>query len=144
MSKNYWVCHVRGPNFEQLRRKGFVVLYPAMDDYVFLEASPANLPLLKRQTELGVSFLKHRNKLSTVTQEEIDRMTQVTTDLVMVGSKIEVISGFAENLNGVVLEIGEKELLCELDGYKRKYTVWVDKLDLVELKPVPNNALSDS
>ena len=142
--KNYFVCHVRGPDFERLRRLGFLVLYPTLDDYVFLEAQPENLKHLKKQAEYGISFVKNRGALATVTQAEIDRMTAVTINLIELGTQVEVISGYCENLFGVVTELGEKEVRCELKGYERVFDRWVDRLDLVKQKPKPDGTLPDS
>jgi hypothetical protein len=51
----YWAGHARGPDFNQLRKLGFTTLYPRMDDYIFLQVTPANKRLLRKQGELGVA-----------------------------------------------------------------------------------------
>ena len=72
--ETYWIAHVRGGEWPRLRREGFLVLYPSVDDYVFLEASKKNKKKLNRQTELGIYFLKDKKGvLSTVKKAEIDR-----------------------------------------------------------------------
>lgn len=128
--RNFWIAHVRGPNFEQLKKKGFLVLYPEIDDYVFLEVNPDNLQHLRKQLQLGVSFLRSKKELVKVTEADIDKMKKVTTDRIEVGAAIEVIAGFAEALEGKILEVNEATVLCELQGYKRTYTVEVNKLDV--------------
>lgn len=126
----YWVAHVRGPNFERLRRKGFVVLYPEVDDYVFLEAKPENRKLTVDQASLGVMFLRRNRKLVEVTQEELDQIQKKTTDLLGVGTEVLVIGGYCANLEGTITEEEDKQVRCTLKGYNREYDVWVDRLDV--------------
>lgn len=132
--KRFWACHVRTPYFDKLRDHGFLVLYPMMDDYVFLESKPENLRFIRMQQELGISFIKVKGNLQVVTEAEIQKMKGTTVDLVTAGAQIEVVSGYAENLEGVVLEERGDKLLVLLDGYKRKYELEVDRLDVAKLK----------
>lgn len=134
--KRYYVAHVRGPNYEQLKRKGFTVLYPDVDDYVFLEVTPQNQKLLKKQQELSIFFLKNKREFRTVSEEELSRMKKVTsTDLLMENCGIEVINGYCENLTGTVVEIIGDKIRAKLQGYKRTYDVTIDRLDVIA-KPV--------
>lgn len=127
---DYWIAHVRGPEFERLRRRGFVVLYPAVDDYVFLEAIPENRKLVTGQQDLGVFFLRSGRKLLTVSEDEINKIRQKTTDHLEVGAPIIVVGGYCEALEGKITgEDGEK-VRCELDGWNRTYDVVLDRLEI--------------
>lgn len=132
--KEYWIAHVRGPNYEILKKKGFLVLYPDVDDYVFLEVNEKNKKYHKRQLELAIAFLKNKSKLLTVTEEEVQRMVEATSrETIAVGTPIKVISGYCESLDGVVTGIvNESQVEAKLNGYNRQYEVVVNKLDLVE------------
>lgn len=134
MTARFWIAHARGCDFAKLREKGFVTLYPSIDDYVFLEASDKNLRLLRKQTELGVYFLRKGGEYVTVPQKEIDRMFEKTVDRIGKGAEILVVSGFGANLTGTVTEAEENRLRCELQGFNRTYDVWIDRLDVV-IKP---------
>lgn len=132
--KQYWIAHVRGPNYSVLKKKGFLVLYPDVDDYVFLEVKESNKKYLKKQLELAIAFLKNKTKLVTCTQEEVDRMIQATSRTsIAIGTAIKVISGFCENMDGVVTGVpDEGKVEARLKGYNRDYDVVVDRLDVVE------------
>lgn len=129
--RRYWIAHVRGPNYEQLRKRGFLVLYPDVDDYVFLEVNPENKGILKKQLELSVSFLKSGSKYHTVSEEEVKRMSVGTSeDAITPGSEVDVINGYCENLSGVVISRNGERLRVELRGYRRAYNVVLDRLDV--------------
>lgn len=128
----YYVCHVRGAEYAKLKSLGFLVLYPMIDDYVFLEAIPENKKFLNKQTELGISFLKQREALVLVNKSEIDRMKETSKDSIREGAEIRVIGGYCANLEGRVLQILESgNYLCELQGFKQTYQAEIDPLDLV-------------
>lgn len=130
--KKYWVAHVRGPNYDQLRKKGFLVLYPDVDDYVFLEVTEANQKLLKKQLELAVAFLKTKGKFNTVTETEVKRMSlETSTERIAVGAEIEVINGYCDNMEGKVLEVDGDRIRASLRGYNRTYDVELDRLDVI-------------
>lgn len=130
----FYVGHVRGADFEQLRKLGFVVFHPTMDDYVFLEVAERNYSFLKRQSELGVSFLKSGSVYETVSREELESMANTTLDQIKVGSKIKVLQGFCENMEGEVKEVVGNKLKCVLKGYKREYEQSLLKTDVVILE----------
>jgi transcription antitermination factor NusG len=134
IEKRFWLAHVRGPFYEKLRSLGFIVFYPAMDDYVFLEVADKNKPLLNRQTELCIHFLKKREKLLTISQAEVDQIRAGTAEHVKESSRVEVVSGYCAGLDGRIVEVEDEQCKCELKGYNRSYTVWVDKLDVVYMK----------
>jgi len=133
-AKEYWIAHVRGPNYAILKKKGFLVLYPDVDDYVFLEVKEENKKYLKKQLELAIAFLKNKSKLVTCTQAEVDRMVESTSrKRISAGTAIKVISGFCENMDGVVTgEAEDGKVAARLKGYNRDYDVVVDRLDVVE------------
>lgn len=129
--KKYWIAHVRGPFYDKLRNLGFKVFYPYMDDYVFLEIKDKNKPLLKKQMELCIYFLKKKEKLLVVSEAEVERMTQGAKEKQEESEEVEVISGYCSGLMGKILEREEKHCRCLLQGFNRTYDVLVDRLDLV-------------
>jgi len=132
--REYWIAHVRGPNYEMLKKKGFLVLYPDVDDYVFLEVNDTNKKYLKKQLELSIAFLKNKSRLVTVKEEEVQRMIDATSrEKIEPGTPISVISGYCENLEGIVTGVVDDDSVkaC-LNGYNRKYDVVVKRLDVVE------------
>jgi len=128
--KQYWVAHVRGPYFERLRRLGFVVLYPAVDDYVFLEATDDNKKIVAQQQDLGVFFLRAGRKMKTVSEEELADIKQKTTERLEVGASIIVVAGYCEALEGEITDEGEQKVKCMLEGWNRQYHVWLDRLEV--------------
>ena len=132
--REYWIAHVRGPNYSILKKKGFLVLYPDVDDYVFLEVNDENKKYLKKQLELSIAFLKNKTKLVTVKEEEVQRMIQATSrEKILPGTPIRVISGYCENMEGVVTGVVDDDMVkATLEGYNRQYEVEVARLDLVE------------
>jgi hypothetical protein len=127
----YWVAHARGCNFAQLRRLGFTAFYPAMDDYVFLEVNQQNEKYLRKQSELGIAYLKKKGTPVTITQKELEAMAGQTVDKIEVGKRALAVQGFAEHLSGEVLEVIGNKVRMLFDGYKQKYNVEVDIQDLV-------------
>jgi len=118
---SYWVAHTRGPNFQLLEKRGFVTFYPEIDDYVFLEATPKNEPLLKRQLELCVHFVKHKNEIVTITDEELNKMRTKSVDQIVKGAEIMALIGVCENLEGEVLERDGDKIFCRFRGFNRFY-----------------------
>lgn len=127
----YFVAHARGCNFAQLRKLGFTTFYPAMDDYVFLEALPRNDKFLRKQSELGISYLRQKGKLVTISQKEVEAMAGQTVDKIEVGKRALAVQGFAEHLSGEVLSVKGDKVQMRFDGYHQKYEVEVDIQDLV-------------
>lgn len=138
MTGRFWVAHARGCDFGRLREKGFLILYPSIDDYVFLEAKDQNLKLLRKQTELGVYFLRRNNEFVTVSQKEIDGMRKETVDRIEPGVDILVVTGYGSGLEGKVTESQGNKLRCDLQGFNRTYDVWIDRMDVV-IKPEAGN-----
>jgi len=132
--REYWIAHVRGPNYEILKKRGFLVLYPDVDDYVFLEVKEENKKFLKKQLELSIAFLKNKSKLVTVKEHEVQRMIAATSrEKILPGTLIKVISGYCENLDGVVTGVvDDNQVEARLEGYNRQYQVVIDRLDIVE------------
>ena len=124
--KRFWVAHVRGADFQTLRKKGFTTLDPALDDYVFLEETESNRHLLRKQSQLRVSFMKKSNRLVTVSERELQAMQKATTERGGPGAAIEVVEGFAAGLEGKVLEEKDGKIRVELQGWRRKYEAWLD------------------
>lgn len=127
----YWVAHARGCSFEQLRKLGFTTFYPAMDDYVFLKAIAQNEKFLRKQSELGIAYLKRRGQYVMIKQTEVEAMAGQTIDKVKVGDHVLAVQGFAERLTGEVLEVDGNRVRAKFKGYKQEYDVWVDIMDVV-------------
>jgi len=109
-----------------------LVLYPTLDDYVFLKAVPENKKYLSRQTDLGIYFLKSKKgELETVLREEIKRMQEGTTEQIEDGVQVLIVEGYCSNMEGVVLESNEDELFCRLKGWQRTYDVWIPRSEAV-------------
>lgn len=128
--KQFWCAHVRGPYFDRLRKLGFVVLYPAVDDYVFLEVSDENRKLVSRQQDLGIFFLKRGRRLQTISEAELENIQERTTEKLEIGAPIIVVGGYCEALEGKIMDENGQKVRCELQGYTRTYDVWIDKLDV--------------
>lgn len=111
------------------------MLFPSVDDYVFLKATKANEVLLTKQGELGVSFLREGTRLKTVTALELAQIQGSTVDLIQVGTEVEVVGGYCANLEGRVVSVEGQQARCELKGYNRMYDVMVDMLDLAVKLP---------
>lgn len=131
MTMGWLIAHARGCDFGKLREKGFLTLYPMIDDYVFLEDKPENQKYLRKQSELGVFFLRKGGKYQTVSRKEIDQMCKQTTDRIVPKAEILVVSGFGANLEGKVIAVEGNQLHCELQGLKRVYNVVIDRQDVV-------------
>jgi hypothetical protein len=135
--RRFYLAHVRGPFYDKLRDLGFVVLYPALDDYVFLEDKPENEKLLRKQSELGIYFLRKRNKYQTVSEHEVARMLDTAVGPIEPETAITVVTGHCANLDGKVIEVDGQKVHCRLQGYNRTYDVWLDRLSVVNHKDAP-------
>lgn len=127
----YWVAHTRGPNFQLLEKRGFTTLFPAADDYVFLAVTEQNKPLLRRQTELNVSFLKNGNEFVTIDEQELMEMKTRSTDQIQPGKEVIALLGTCENLEGTVLNREGDLLHCRFRGFNRNYDVDVHRSEVV-------------
>lgn len=133
--KRYLVAHARGPNFDYLKARGFRHMYPTMDDYVFLEDTAENRKLLRKQTELGIAFMKAGDEYVTISESELGKMSLATTGKFTVGCKIKVLLGPYENLNGVIDEVTGEGLWATLSGYNREYKTELRADQVVLLTP---------
>lgn len=127
----YWIAHVRGADFNRLEEEGFITLYPTMDDYVFLVETEENKKYVRRQSELGIFFLKSKKGLRKITQAELDVMKGQTRDKIEIGCEINIVSGYCAHLNGSVIGQEKGKIRCLLKGYNRSYDVWVEDADVV-------------
>lgn len=146
--KTYWVGQSRGADFKDLKAKGFLVFYPALDDYVFLEDTEENKKLLTKQEELRVKFLRQHNsgKLQKVTEKDLQSMIVTTQDILLEGQDISVVEGYCQGLDGKVVSRDGDNLTCELQGYRRVYTVILTTIQVVKrgqeaAKPVVESLL---
>lgn len=129
--KRYYVAHTGAPDFEALTEKGFLTFFPTVDDYVFLEVTPANEPLLKQESRLDITFMKNKDVLVTVSEAELDPMRNATVNQLMVGTQILVVRGYCEGLGGVVTKIDGQVCEVVLDGLYHEYAVQVAMTDIV-------------
>lgn len=137
--KHYWLAHCRGPNFDQLKRKGFLTFYPTVDDYVFLEVKEENKRLTRQQAELGVLFLRANNALVEVNEDEVLKMSGKTVDQIKLGAEIKVLIGPCENLEGRVVEVNtEGKYICELKGWNRTYLKSLNREEIVLKNRAPD------
>lgn len=129
--KRYFVAHTRGPDFNRLRKLGFKTFYPALDDYVFLMDIPENKHLLRKQSDLGIAYVKNKQGYVTVSEVEVNRMDKGTTDKVDLGTQVLAVDGPGSNLEGEILDHNDTEALVRFQGYNRTYEIWTDKQNLV-------------
>lgn len=135
--KLYWTCHVRGFNHAELREKGFVVPYPTVEDYAFLEAKEENRQLVEDQGELGLIFITISGKLGLSTQEEVDMMMGTTRGGIEPGTLVRVTKGRYVSLEGVVKSVEGDELVVELEGFAKKYEARVKVVEVVKKEQIP-------
>lgn len=105
-----------------------------LDDYVFLEATTKNEKFLRKQTELGISWVKKAGKPVLISQREMDRMTFDGVTQVKTGDEILVVQGFCSNLEGEIIEEdpdNPTKIKVRLKGWKRIYEQWIDRMDVV-------------
>lgn len=102
-----------------------------MDDYVFLKSTAENEKLLRRASELGVSFLKDRRGFVTISQREVEAMAGQTIDKLQPPCRVLAVQGVAENLYGTCQEVNGTRAKVDFEGYKRTYQLEVDLQDVV-------------
>ncbi len=127
----FWVAQVRGANFDELHRRGFLTFFPAVDDYAFLPVSDKNRRLTDCEEELQIEFLRVSDCLQTVTRAELAGMSHAAGERLRAGSRIVVVRGACEGLSGKVVKILGDELLCEVEGYQRFYERTLLRTDVV-------------
>lgn len=131
-TKLYWLAQVRGADFANLHRLGFITLFPTSDDYAFLEAIEANRKLVNRQLQLGLEFLTAAGKLATITQAELDQMGAHTPVGLQIGHRVSITDGIYANLEGEVATLGASLTVC-LRGWSRTYVVQVSRTQVSPL-----------
>jgi hypothetical protein len=130
----YWAGHARGPDFNQLRKLGFTTLYPRMDDYIFLQVTPANKRLLRKQGELGVAFLRKNEQYITVTEDDLERLKQEAVKTIEPGSQVLVTTGIGANMRATVNNTEEGKVHVTLHGYRRTWDAWVEPTEVSDLE----------
>lgn len=125
----YWVAQAKGANFPDLHRLGFSSLYPAADDYAFLEVDPRrrSLTTAGRERALGLEFLRSpgsRELLELGAEQLLPMVGAVGTP--GVGVRVDIVRGYAEGLSGTVIERGEGEDMEVLaEAFSGRYPVRV-------------------
>ena len=127
----YMIAHLRGGDPIKLEKLGFTVFYPNLDDYVFLKDVPEHKKFLRKQSELGISFLKKAGKHQMVPASHLKGLESVTKDPLIPGSKIHVVEGYCSNMEGDLLERNGKDIKCKLYGYNSTYEVWLTTTQVV-------------
>lgn len=133
-TRRYWLAHVRGADYKRLREKGFEVLYPVVDDYVFLEVLPENEKFLKKQSELMIHFLRAKGGYKTISRKELEAMKGSKKLSVEPGQKIKAVAGIGQGLEGVVISKNGTRLNVELKGYERVFPLEVDEQEVVAIE----------
>jgi len=129
--KHYWVASVvsKEVSFDDLRKKGFVVLNPVVENYVFLEEAEANKPLLRQQTALNIRFLRCGNqmRLAVVTSDEVRVFRETSFGSGDVVGDIEVVAGYCSGLDGRIVSEKDGVYCCMLKGWRQEYEVFLDR-----------------
>lgn len=134
--ERFWTAYARGANFEDLKRRGFTVFYPSVDDYVFLRAVSENRGLVERADELGLQyFLRVGGELAEVTWADIAGMAAQAVQSIGPGDLIEVVRGPAEGLRGRVIELRADGVRVRVRSWIRWHEVTVAGTDLILVKP---------
>ena len=137
---NYWAAHCRGCDYDALRKLGFLVLHPHIDDYVFLEVKDSNKKILRREGKLNILFVRFDDKLMEIPEEEIEIFKGSTIDSIEVGTSILIVQGIYSNLDGKVIAERGDNYSCEVYGYKKIYFPDIKRSYVVRKE----NACSDS
>lgn len=106
-----------------------------VDDYAFLPAVPENLPLVSKEEDFGVEFLKSEKQLAVVSWKDLEGMHGRTALALEAGDPIEVVRGSAEGLHGRVVRVEKTGIRVRLESYKRSYEREVGFLDVILVKP---------
>jgi hypothetical protein len=121
---DYWVCHLRGADFADLERQGFITFYPYCDDYAFLPAIPENRKFIRREARLQVMFLRNDTIPATISEVELEAFKGSALSPVQIGAHIEVLEGPYEKMHGTILSNVGTEYTCSIDSYNgRTYEV---------------------
>lgn len=133
MNRTWFVAHARGCDFALLEKRGFTTFYPSLDDYVFLEDTPDNQKMLRKQSELGIKFVSTNRGYTRITEKELNRMSKATVDRIKVSQKVLAVGGIASNLEGTVREVSEEGFLVEFLGLYRTFMVLTKRTELVPI-----------
>lgn len=117
---NYWVAHIRGAEFADLEKLGFKTFYPYSDDYAFLPVTEKNKKLLSKEFSLKVFFLRTDNILSTVSDEDLQGLTNATICQIRLGALIEIIDGPYAQMSGHIEGITDDIYHCIVKSYGSK------------------------
>lgn len=123
----YWVCHVRGAEFSTLTKLGFIHFYPTEDSYAYLQIATQNLKLL---TTPGLKFLSHKGTLVEISHQEIQKMRDATTGMLVAGVLVEGVTGTYAGLMGTVMHVSEKSAVVQ---WQLKTSTRVDEVSLSEI-----------
>jgi len=129
--KLYWVAEIKGRNWKRLKDMGFVVLRPAVSDYVFIEQSEENQKWWKKQDELGIKMLHAGKKPMIVREQEVQQYRASLKAIFTVGSKVTSSLPELTNLDGTVIENGAGTCLVHFQGWRRQYERIVSWEDLL-------------
>lgn len=124
--KTYYVAQVRGASLDDLEKKGFLVIKPHVDDYVFLEVGEKDT-LLGKEESLRIKFLRHAKGYVRVDELVVEGFGKGIKEDLGVGTKIRVVGGLYKNLDGTVTALTEGGyLVCSLEVYNRLIEVELD------------------
>jgi len=127
----YWVARAREKDWKKFRKYGFLVLRPAVPEYVFIEKNETNQSFWKRQEQFGIKFVIGSDlKPVEVSEEEIKVFRDQLRKIFSKGAKVKTREQAYVGLDGVVIQEGEGRSLVEYQGWLRKYKKWCDWEDL--------------
>jgi len=129
---NYYVAHTRGPDFDKLKDRGFLTLYPGVDDYVFLPDKEKYKFLLAKERELGLLFLRDRNEhLEKITEKELKGFLEKAQGSIEIGTQVEILVGLGRGLRGEVIGNTEDgKLKVKAKGFRETYDLEVSSLEI--------------
>lgn len=121
----------------ELRKRGFVLMWPEAKEYAFLMVSQENERWVRDQDDLGVIFLRDpAGNLQTTSREEVDVMLQEVTGKITTGAEVKVTDGPYQNLEGTVMgEVGGR-LQVLVEGFNRRYEVVLDRDQVLLVREV--------
>jgi len=129
--KLYWVAEIKGRNWQRLKDMGFVVLRPAVSDYVFIEQSEENQKWWKRQEELGIKMLHAGKKSMTVREREVQEYRSSLEAIFKEGAQVTSSLPELSRLDGKIIQTGVGTCLIRFQGWNRVYDRWVAWEDLL-------------
>lgn len=136
--ETYWVAHVKGAEFGELERLGFLTLYPVVDDYVFLRAIDANAPLVLKEVELGLEFLRQERVLQKVRESEIREMSGPTRGPLQRHDRVHIVRGHCEGMVALVLRVRDDYVDLQVQGFRTTYKMTIPRGDVVSESDLPS------